>query len=149
MKARRAIVELGMLGGWYVAAGAVALAHAAGHGRPELGLPAAVLAVVVIGGAVWVIGLAVHRLRGIEGLPEAAQRVSGPSVAARVLLSSVLPVGTVIAVSTASAGAGGILGLAYAVLGAAICTAAVLTAHVEHLCGARVWRSNSRFYFGR
>ena len=138
-----------MLGGWYVVAGAVALAHAAGHGRPQLGPPEALGAVAVLAGALWVIGLAVHRLRGIEGLPEAAERVSGRSVAARVLLSSVLPVGTVIAASTASAGAGGILGLAYAVLGGALCTAAVLTAHVEHLCGARVWRSSSRFYFAR
>ena len=38
---------------------------------------------------------------------------------------------------------------AYTVLGGAICTAAVLATHVEYLCGARVWRCNSRFYFAR
>ena len=41
------------------------------------------------------------------------------------------------------------LGGAYAVLGGAICIAAVLATHVEYLCGARVWRCNSRFYFAR
>jgi hypothetical protein len=149
MKAQRATVELGMLGGWYVVAGIVALAQAAGHGRPELGLLSAVLGVLVIASSIWVIAMAVLGLRGIEGLPATAQRVSWLSVAARVSLSSVLPVATVIFVSTASAGAGWILGLAYVVLGGAICTAAVLATHVEHLCGARVWRSNHRFYFAR
>jgi hypothetical protein len=149
MKARRVIVELGMLGGWYAVAGIVALAQAAGHGRPEFGVPTAVLAVLVIGGSIWVVGMAVHRLRGIEGLPDAARRVSWLSVAAQAWLASALPVATVIVVSTASAGAGWILGLAYAVLGGALCTAAVLAAHVEHLCGARVWRSSTRFYFAR
>ena len=41
------------------------------------------------------------------------------------------------------------LGVAYALLGGAICTAAVLATHVEYLCGARVWRCHSRFYFAR
>lgn len=150
MRAQRATVELGLLGGWYVLAGIVALALVAGEGGPEFGVLAAVLGVLVLAGAVWVIGTAVQRLRGIEGLlPETAQRVSGLWVAARVSLSSVLPVAAVLAVSTVSHEAGWALGLAYTVLGGAICTAAVLATHVEHLCGARVWRSSGRFYFAR
>jgi hypothetical protein len=149
MKAQRATVELGMLGGWYIAAGLAALAQAADHGRPEFGPLTAVLGALVIAGSLGVIAVAVHRLREIEGLPETAQRVSWLSVAARVSLTSMLPVATAIMVSTASADAGWILGCACAVLGAALCIAAVLATHVEYLCGARVWRSSHRFYFAR
>ena len=150
MKAHRATVELGTLGGWYVLAGIAALAHVAGRGGPEFGVLAAVLGVLVIGSSIWVIGMAVHRLRGIEGLlPETAQRVPRLRVAARVSLSAVLPVATAIVAATASHSAGWMFGLAYAVLGGSICIAAVLATHVEHLCGARVWRANTRFYFAR
>jgi hypothetical protein len=150
MKAQRATIELGMLGGWYLVAGIVALAQVAGRGGPEFGVPAAVLGVLVISGSIAVIALAVHRLREIEGLlQETAQRLSGLWVAARVSLLSALPVGTVIVVATASPGAGWILGLACAVLGVALCTAAALAVHVEHLAGARVFRASDRFYFAR
>jgi hypothetical protein len=150
MKAQRATVELGILGGWYVLAGVVALAQVAGRGGPEFGVLAAILGVLVIAGSITVIGMAVHRLREIEGLlPETAQRVSRLWVAARVSLAAVLPVATAIVVATASHDAGWILGLACAALGASIWTAAVITTHVEHLGGARVWRANTRFYFAR
>ena len=138
-----------MLGGCYLVTGLVALAQAVGHGRPELGVLAAVLGVLVLAGASWVIGMAVHGLREIQGLPETAVRMSWPSVAVRVSLSSLLPIATVVALTTMAPGAGWIFGLAFAVLGAAICAAAVLASHVEYLCGARVWRSNLRFYFAR
>jgi hypothetical protein len=91
----------------------------------------------------------VHRLNAIEGLPDTAKRVSWLSVAGRVALSSVLPVATVVALSMTTTGGAWILGLAYAVLGGAICATALLASHVEHLCGARVWRSSHRFYFAR
>jgi hypothetical protein len=149
MKAQRATVELGMLGGWYVVAGLAALLHAADNGVPEVGTLAAVLGALAGVGSVWVIGMAVHRLREIEGLPETAQRVSVLWVAARASLLAVLPVAAVVFVSMSSTSAGQTLGVAYAVLGGAICTAAVLATHVEYLCGARVWRCNSRFYFAR
>lgn len=64
-------------------------------------------------------------------------------------LSSVVPVGTVLYVATNSAYAAWILGLTYVALGLAWSTVAVLATHVEYLCGARVWRSNHRFYFAR
>lgn len=150
MKAQRATVELGILGGWYVLAGIVALAQVAGRGRPELGAPAMVLGVLVIVGSIGVIGMAVQRLRGIEGLlPETAQRRSPAWVAARASLSAVLPFAMALVASTASHEAGWALGVAFAVLGGSICTAAVLATHVEHLCGARVWRASTRFYFAR
>ena len=81
-------------------------------------MTAALLGVSIVAAAISVIGLAVHRLNGIEGLPETAKRVSW-------------------------------LAVAYAVLGGAICATALLASHVEHLCGARVWRSRHRFYFAR
>src|SRR3954469_11659654 len=99
VRAQRATVELGLLGGSYLATGLVALAHSAGRGRPEVDVMIAALGVLVVAAAIWVIGLAVHRLNGIEGLPETARRVSWLSVAARVALSSVLPVATVVALA--------------------------------------------------
>ena len=76
--------------------------------------------------------------------------MSGLWVAARVSLSAVLPVGGGgLRLDEPPASAGQTLGGAYAVLGGAICIAAVLATHVEYLCGARVWRCNSRFYFAR
>jgi hypothetical protein len=99
--------------------------------------------------ASWVIVMAVRGLRDIEGLPETAKRRSWLFVAARVSLSSLLPIGTVVLLSTLSTAAGWGLGLAYVVLGAAVCAIAALAGHVEHLCGARVWRANNRFYFAR
>lgn len=138
-----------MLGSCYLLTGIVALVQAAGHGRPELGALAAVLGVLVLAGAISVIAVAVHRLREIEGLPPTAQRVSWVFVVARVSLLSGLPIATVVALSITSAGSGWILGLVFAVLGGAICAAAALAVHVEYLCGARVWRSNRRFYFAR
>jgi hypothetical protein len=149
VKARRAIVELGLHGSWYMATGLVALGHAAGHGAPDFGALAAVLGVLVGVTVIYVIGLAVYRLREIEGLPETARRLSWPSIAARVALSSGAPVGLIFLLSSASSDAGWLFGLTYAVLGAAIWAIAVLAGHVEHLCGARVWRSNHRFYFAR
>jgi hypothetical protein len=150
MKARRVTVELGMLGGCSILAGLISLAQAADQGRPELGPLAAVLGVLVVGASLWVIGLAVHRLRGIEGLlPETARRVSPPAVAARVSLACAVPLATLALLASTHAGAGWILGSAFAVLGAAIWTAALLATHVEYLSGARVWRSDHRFYFAR
>ena len=149
VKAQRATVELGLLGGSYLATGIVALAQAVGHGRPDFDVMIAALGVLVIAAAIWVIGLAVHRLNGIEGLPDTAKRVSWLAVAARVALSSVLPVATVVALSMTTTAAGWILGVTYTVLGGAICATALLASHVEHLCGARVWRSSHRFYFAR
>ena len=148
VKAQRASVELGLLGGSYLVTGIAALAYAAAHGHLEFGLTVAITGVLVVACAIVVIGLAVHRLNGIEGLPETAKRGSWLSVTARVVLSSVLPVATVVMLSMTSTG-GWILGLVYAVLGGAICATALLASHVEHLCGARVWRSNNRFYFAR
>jgi len=137
------------MGGWYLLTGVVALAQAADRGRPAFGLFAAVLGALVIIAALWVIAMAVRGLRDIEGLPATARRRSWLSVATRVSLSSLLPVGTVVLLSTMSPGAGWVLGLAYLILGAAICAAALLASHVEHLCGARVWRASHRFYFAR
>ena len=149
VKAQRAIVELGLLGGFSVAAGIFALARAANHGTPELGAFEVVLGGVILVCACWVIGTAVHGLREIQGLPETARRMSWPAVAARVSLSSILPVGTVVFLSVSAASAGWILGLGYVVLGGALCAVALLASRVEHLCGARVWRANNRFYFAR
>ncbi len=149
MKARHATVELGTLGGWYLAAGLLTLLQAADRGVPEFGTLTVVLGAFVLAGSVGVIGMAVYRLREIESLPPTARRVSRPWVAARVSLSALLPVAAVVVVSMASVPAGQTLGGAYAVLGGAICIAAVLATHVEYLCGARVWRCNSRFYFAR
>jgi hypothetical protein len=149
VRAQRATVELGLLGGSYLATGLVALAQAAGDGRPEVDVMIAGFGVLVVVAAIWVIGLAVHRLNAIEGLPDTARRVSWLSVAARVALSSVLPVATVVALSMTTTGGAWILGVTYAVLGGAICATALLAGHVEHLCGARVWRARHRFYFAR
>lgn len=150
MKAQRATVELGTLGGWCLAAGVLTLARVAGRGVPEFGLPAAVLGALVLACSIYVIGMSVRRLNAIEGLlPETVQRVSWPWVATRASLAVLVPIGTVAFLATSSDDAAWTLGLAYAVLGGAICAAAVLATHVEHLCGARVWRSDNRFYFAR
>ena len=149
MKAQRATVELGMMGSWYVVAGLVALAQAIGHRKPELGLPAVVLGALVVAASIALIGMAVYRLRGIEGLPATARRASWLAVAARASLASALPAATAVFLSVTSTDAGWILGLTFLVLGAALCTVAALATHVEHLCGARVWRADRRFYFAR
>jgi hypothetical protein len=149
VKAQRAITELGLMGGWYLLTGSVALAQAADRGRPPFGLLVAGLGALVIAVASWVIVMAVRGLRDIQGLPETAKRRSWLSVAAGVSLSSLLPIATVVLLSTLSTAAGWGLGLAYVVLGAAVCATAVLAGHVERLCGARVWRANNRFYFAR
>ena len=146
MKAHRAIVELGLLGALYLVAGIVAVSH---DGVPAFGRLAAVLGVLVTGGVIWLIAMAFYRLREIEGLPETAKRVSWPAVAARVSLASVPQVATLVLLSTTSPGGAWLLGLAYAVIGGALFATAVLASHVEHLCGARVWRSSNRFYFAR
>lgn len=138
-----------MLGGWFVLAAAVALLQASERGGPEFGAVAMGLGVLVVLGAIGVIGVAVHGLREIQGLPETAQRMPVLWAALRVSLSVVVPVGAAVFASTASAGAGWILGLAFAALGAALCIAAALATHVEYLCGARVWRAQARFYFAR
>jgi len=149
VKAQRATIELGLLGSCYLVTGLAAVAEAAGRGKPELGALAAVIGVLVLGGAIWVIGMAVHGLREMQGLPETAKRVSWLSVAGRVLLSCALPVATVVMLSMMSVSASWILGLTCTVLGSAICATAALASHVESLCGARVWRSSNRFYFAR
>jgi hypothetical protein len=150
MKAHRATVELGLLGSWHLVAGALALTQVVGRDAPDLGLPVAVLGALVVAIAACVIGVAIRQLNAIDGmLPEKVQRVSLVWVATRVSLAGVIPVGGAILAANASPAAGWILGLAYIVLGVAICAAAVLATHVEHLCGARVWRSNLHFYFAR
>src|SRR6478735_11123972 len=97
-----------MMGAWYGLTGVVALARAA---RPDFGVLGIVLAAGAVVAAISVIAMAVLRLRDIEGLPETAKRASWRSVAARVSLSALPPIATVVLLSATSAGLAWVLGL--------------------------------------